>query len=116
MNKRNIDTAAAVIHSHVERGSFSRGATHIHAIRLRRWRIFGDGDPEPRANERAGSLFYNGRETRALSGALSLSFSLSSPQRIICLDLAGSILSSYCFATGGYLLWRGFVGVHFPPG
>lgn len=41
---------------------------------------------------------------------------LSRPQRIICLDLVGSILSSYCFATGGYLLWRGFVGVHFPPG
>lgn len=77
MSKRNIDTVAAVIHFHIERGSFSRSATHIHTIRLRRWRIFGDGDPEPRANERAGSLFYNGREKRARDRALFLSLFLS---------------------------------------
>lgn len=64
---------------------------------------------QPRANEHAG-VFSITEEKRARE------HSLSSPQRIICLDLAGSILSSYCFATGGYLLWRGFVGVHFPPG
>lgn len=107
MNKGNIDTVIIVIDPCAERGLF-REVQCIHAQFDYSDVAFSAKRPGAARGRARGGLFYNGRETRARS--------LSSPQRIICLDLVGSILSSYCFATGGYLLWRGFVGVHFPPG
>lgn len=66
---------------------FSRGATHI-------------AQSDYNGGEFSGGLFYNGRRTR----------SSLVRKRIICLDLAGSILSSYCVSLQadifcGAVLW-----------